>query len=1310
MPDQPIALALERFTSFGDLLKFLRRREGLTQRELSISVGYSHAQVSRLELNQRPPDLATVTARFIPALSLERSPEAAARLVELAALPHVTEPTPGTPPFKGMRSFAESDAELFFGREALTARLMERLRGTPSDLRFLAVVGASGIGKSSIVQAGLIPALRRERAFRAWQIRSLTPTAHPLQALAEALTPPEGSLAGLAALMDDLATEPRTLHLLAGRQLAHQEQSSTARRPPTGSPSKLLLIVDQFEELFSLCRAEAERRAFIDSLMTAVTEPDGPVTIVLTVRADFYNSCAPYTPLREALAGRQEYIGPMTADELRRAIEEPARRGNWELEPGLVDVLLLDVGAGGQSAPEPGAMPLLSHALLETWQRRRGRTLTISGYLASGGVSGAIAETADEVFFDQLDEEQQRIARNVLLRLTQLGEGETMVATRRRVGFDELVSSSAEAPQVRDVLTILADARLITTDNDVAEVAHEALIREWPTLRGWIEEDREGLRLHRHLTLAASAWERRGRDAGELYRGTRLAQALAWAEDHADRLSELERTFLGASRDMEQQTEAEREAARQRELQVARELAQTQAEAARQLRRRALYLGAAFLLTLAMAGVALFFGDQARRTAVTAQHEQRLATARELAAAAINNLGIDPERSILLALQAVATTRGVDGVVLPEAEEALHRSIIASPVRLALAGHNARVLSAAFNPDGTHLATIGDDGTTIVWDPSTGEERMRLPGTTEPSDLVTDQRVAYSPHGTLLASGDNRLVRLYDASTGDLVRTLDGHATDVTALAFDRKGDRIASGASDGTVSIWDVTDGDRLATMAAHADAIEGLTFTPDGLRLVTGGSDASLRFWDAQTGALLREDTEFDAEVIGPTFSPDGSLFGFAASGEAHLWRLGFVTDESGTQVTHEEVLSIPESGGVTFSPDGKRLATVSGNDISIRESATGQELQKLFGHTGWVMGVEFSPDGESLVTTSLDGSARIWSVGPGSELVAVPVPAAGYGTRVVFSPDGGYLAINAGDGTATLWDAASGETRQVFAGHDLEVLNLAFSGDGKRLATASLDGTAIVWETSTGKQLLTLTGHEVGVRDIAFSPDGRRIATGGFDNTARIWDASTGEELHTITGHDGLVLGVAFSPDGALLATSSTDGTVMIWDTETAQLLRTLEGHEAGIPDVAFSPDGSRLATGSGDATARLWDPLTGAELHSLQGHGAGVFAVAFSTDGEWLVSGSADNTAKVWSVENGKEVLTLPGSTGGVYGVSFSPVVGQPHLAVASNDGVVRVFLTRIDDLLAMARSRVTRSLAEPECQEFLHLERCPPSGP
>ena len=326
----------------------------------------------------------------------------------------------------------------------------------------------------------------------------------------------------------------------------------------------------------------------------------------------------------------------------------------------------------------------------------------------------------------------------------------------------------------------------------------KTLIREWPRLREWLAEDREGLQLHRHLTEATHDWEMLDRDPGALYRGARLAQATEWAAANASALNQPEYAFLQASQALEQREAMEHEAQRQRELTAAQTLAETQQQANRSLRRRAVFLLIAFMLAIGMASVALFFGEQARQTTVTAQHERTIATSRELAAAALNNLTTDPERSILLALQAVSTTRAIDGTVLPEAAEALHRSIVASPLRLSLTGHGTRVLSAAYSPDGTQLATLGDEGTTIIWNAADGKELHRWPGATQSTDLVTTQRLAYNSLGTLLATCDNHQIKLYDAATYEQRRILNGRQADLTAVAFSRDGMHLAAGDSDG--------------------------------------------------------------------------------------------------------------------------------------------------------------------------------------------------------------------------------------------------------------------------------------------------------------------------------------------------------------------------------------------------------------------------------------------------------------------------------------------------------------------------------
>ena len=763
----------------------------------------------------------------------------------------------------------------------------------------------------------------------------------------------------------------------------------------------VFLGVDQFEELFTLCRDETERQAFIDNLMTAASQPDGCVCVVLTLRADFYAQCAPYPALRQALANQQEYIGPMSAADLRRAIEEPARRGGWELEPGLVDVLLKDLGADSLHLAEPGALPLLSHALLETWQRRRGRTLTISGYLATGGVRGAIAETAEVVFQDEFDAHQQGIARSIFLRLTELGDDEVPAETRRRATFAELIHKPEDAAAVREVLTRLADARLIVTDQEVAEVAHEALIREWPTLRGWLEESRDGIRLHRHLTLAAEGWLRQGRDPGELYRGARLAQALEWAQSQPDELNAQEREYLEASQALAEHEVVERETQRQRELEAAHTLAETQSQAATQLRRRALCLSAALILTLGMAAVALFFGVRSRQSAQEALAASRLASTRELAGAAINSLEVDPERGILLALQAISTTRKVDGSVLPEAEEALHRALLASHLRLVLSGHEYGVLTAAYSPDGQRLATISIDGTTKVWDAASGVELFSMPGSTEPGDALGSQRLAYSPDGTQLVTGDRDLVKIWDADTGAEIATFSGHSGEVWAVAFSPDGDRIASAGVDATARIWDAATGETLLILPGHEAAIEGLAFSPDGDRLATAGDDGKIKIWDTVSGELLFELVNPAGPFYSVAYSPNGQYLTSGSDDGIKVWEAD----------TARQVLTIPVvAGNIVFSPDGSRLAAQTGSVAKVWDAQTGREQLTLAGHADWIMSLAFSPDGERLVTTSLDRTARVWDIMPDEEVLTL----SGSGHLTAYSPDGTLLATDAADGS--------------------------------------------------------------------------------------------------------------------------------------------------------------------------------------------------------------------------------------------------------------------------------------------------------
>jgi WD40 repeat protein/DNA-binding SARP family transcriptional activator len=1274
-------------------------------------------------------------------------PGAAFQTVPLDAL---DQPAPGEPPFKGLLYFDEADAANFFGRDQLTARLVAQLRGHT----LLVVVGASGSGKSSLVRAGVVPALRQgefsagsRSAVDSSQssIYLVTPTAHPLEALADCLTRDSESLSALATLMDDMARDPRSLRFALRRTLS------------AGAASSIYLVIDQFEELFTLCHDDSERQAFVDNLLEVVgSEGEAVAKVVIALRADFYAHCAEYPDLREAVASQQVFIGSMSAEELRRSIEGPAQAGGWQFEAGLVDLILREVGT------EPGALPLLSHALLETWRLRQGRTLTFQGYTACGGVRGAIAQTAETVY-RAFTPEQQAIARNMFLRLTELGEGTQ--DTRRRVTIGELSSRTTDAPAITSVLQTLADARLITLGADSAEVAHEALIREWPRLREWLDRDREGLRLHRHLTDAAQAWLKLNRDAGELYRGTRLAQAQEWAKANAPQLNPLEREFLEAAQALLALEESEREARRRRELQAAQQLAEAEtqrAEAERQraeaetqraeeqvhaaqkltemerqraevqtiaahkLRSRALFLAGALLLAALLAASSALLAQQSNANAERAEEERRIAYVRELSVNAVANLDVDPERSILLALQAVSSSTARGKPVLLEAEEALHRAVMTSRLQFTLRGHSNGVVGIAFSPDGRRIATTSRDQTAKVWDAATGQEILTLSGHT--GQLFS---IAYSPDGKRLATASNdKTAKVWDAATGAELLTLTGHTDVVSEVTFSPDGTRLATSSGfgntetvDHTAKVWDAASGKELLTLIGHTKGVNAITYSPDGRRLATGSNDNTAKIWDAATGKEL-------LTLAGHT----------------------------------KDVRSL------AFSPDGKRLATGSTDGTAkVWDTATGQFLMTLFTDSYTVNSIAFDSAGTRILTSRADGTAKVWDAANGQLLLTLAGHSANVG-HAVFSPDGTRVATASGDLTARVWDVspAGGREWLTLANHNGPIRSVAYSGDGRRIATASADRTAKVWDAQTGKELLTLSGHTDDVRDIVFSPDGSRLATNSSDQTARLWDAATGKELLNVpteSYRNGFGLHVAISPDGQRIAvpgpgdlnTTTGAGVLKLWDIRSGKELLTLTGHRGAVYGVAFSPDGKRVATGSTDITAKVWDistalntgAVTGKELLSLVGHTSGVFDVNFSPDGRWIATASVDG-ARVWDAASGQLLLTLSGHTGQVRSSVFSPdgtrlatggtdgtakvwdvspasgrqeqpltlyghgttvhrAIFSPdgkRLVTAGADGTARVYALPIDDIVAIAKTRVTRSLTTDECQKYLHTETCP----
>jgi WD40 repeat protein len=1082
-------------------------------------------------------------------------------------------------PYPGLEAYTEEDAAVFFGREMEIKEVLERLDPVvPRPNRFVTIVGPSGVGKSSLLHAGVLPALG-DRRGRWIVVPTVAPDTDPLGALAASLA--------IATARPDAATR-RTSHQAMpytadGAEMIERMLSDHGLAPVVAAlraahharTAPVVLVLDQMEELHTVC--PPTRREVFARLLRDGLAADKRLWVLGAVRSDF---------LTELMSGpfggllhQPVLVAPPDRDTLFTIIEQPGARAGITFAPELVRRMVDDVGTGD-------ALPLLAYTLRElVLLAGPGRAVTDRHYDDLGGVSGALRSRADRIQSDLLGEDPTTPVIDTLLRFVTLDHD---TPTRHRLKRDDLDSTE------RRVVDAFVAGRLLTAGVEggepVVDVAHEALLRWWAPLRQGVELTADRLRERTRLERLAGDWLQSGRQRTHLIGGERLRVAEHWARERsASFLGPLVNEFLTASARMDRAAQERRSEAlaRQALQQIDQEpekaallaLAAIEECAPTPLAYRAL-LGA----TAACRAVAQFVGhtDWVRSVAWSPDG-QRIATSSS-----------DGTARIWQVVQRVELA--------------------------VLRGHSAEVQCVAWSPEGLRLATGSRDRTVRIWDSGTGRSLAVLYGHEAEVQCVT-----WSPDGALLASAaSDRTVHLWDGATS--VAVLRGHTSEVRAVAWRPDGQVLATASRDRTVRLWMRQPARLTGTLATLDREVDALAWSPDGRRLATGSRDRCARVWDVSDRTVLAVMRGHGDSVRSVSWSPDGRRLATASYD-----RTSRVWDAQ----TGEELATLRGHDGwvfaVAWSPHGTTVATAAQDGLArLWDPTRGAELAVWTGHAGDVKAVEWAPGGTRIATGSRDGTASIWRVNDGTELLCLR----GHEEDVrgiAWSSDDTTLATASYDRTVRLWDTAVGRIRAVLHGHSRWVFSVAWSPDGTRLVTGSQDGTVRIWRPPTGAETpaepVVLYGHDDDVRSAAWSRDGALVASGARDRTVRIWTA-LGEPVAVLQGHEGEVNAVAWAPHERLLATASQDHTVRIWTPSTATPLAVLSGHDGDVRCLAWSPDGDRLATGSQDRTARIWHSRQQLELAILHGHRDWVESITWSPDGRRIATASRDRTVRLW----------------------------------------------------------------------------------